>query len=196
LRRIGNGDEKDKLVTSLFNPRNQIWRFQMKKLMLTSLLALLAVAGCQTAGAATLEEGNRAVVEGIGSANIDGDLDTDGDQLNSQEGTSLNPRLSTPRNDYWGTFYGDPLYTQEDTALNPRLSTSRNDYWGIHYGDPSYSQEDTALNLRLSTSRNDYWGIHYGDPSYSHEDTVLNPRLSTSRNDYWGIHWGDPSYSQ
>jgi uncharacterized protein YcfL len=139
----------------------------MKKLILTSLLALLVVTGCQTARAANLAEDDMAVVEGIGSVNNVGDGQTSGEQLNSQESTSLSPRLSTSRNDYWGVYYGDPLYSQEGTSLNLRLSTPGNEYWGVHYGDPLYSQEGAALNPRLSTPRNDYWGIHWGDPLYS-----------------------------
>lgn len=37
----------------------------MKKLLLTSLLALLVVTGCQTASAEALMEDNKAVVEGV-----------------------------------------------------------------------------------------------------------------------------------
>ncbi len=111
-----------------------------------------------------------------------------------ESGTSLNPRLSTPRNDYWGVYWGDIRYSQEGTSLVSRISIAGADYWSF-FRDQLDSQEGASLVSRISIAGADYWSF-FRDQLDSQESSSLNPRYSTPRNDYWGIYYGDPSYSQ
>ncbi len=73
-----------------------------------------------------------------------------------ESGTSLNPRLSTPRNDYWGVYWGDIRYSQEGTSLVSRISIAGADYWSF-FKDQLDSQEGASLNSQLTISGDEDW---------------------------------------